>query len=382
MEKIAIIGTSGRIPLAYARDTEGLLAHAGLNTGNLAFPYAVAEHVRNPRVHVGFDITEAQLDGVSLLVFCAANHVNAAWDLGALADTLEKTNLPLVVLGLGAQAPELGARIDLKPGTKRLLALFADRARVVGVRGDYTASVLEPFRIKNLDVLGCPSSFISPDPALGARIASSRPSVPRRIVLSLNLGNAGSLVAQSLITTARWAGGDGTISYVWQDPASLIGLTRGDVVPQSVARSLGERFLPGRSLDEFERFADRHFHAFFDVEAWLEFLRGHDFSFGTRIHGNILATQVGVLSLVLDHDSRTAELAETLGLPHLSITQLAPDATLESVYRSVDFDGDAFDTRRRALATRYLTALEGAGLTIAPRYNCLRTSPETAPAGC
>lgn len=40
-----------------------------------------------------------------------------------------------------------------------------------------------------------------------------------------------------------------------------------------------------------------------------------DFSFGQRIHGNILCTLMGIPAIVYIHDSRTRELAEYFELP-------------------------------------------------------------------
>ncbi len=48
---------------------------------------------------------------------------------------------------------------------------------------------------------------------------------------------------------------------------------------------------------------------FLDPKAWFAHLANYDFSFGTRIHGNIAALLAGTPALLLAHDSRTLELA-------------------------------------------------------------------------
>ena len=49
---------------------------------------------------------------------------------------------------------------------------------------------------------------------------------------------------------------------------------------------------------------------FLDPKTWFDHLAQYDFSFGTRIHGNIAALLAGTPALLLAHDSRTLELAE------------------------------------------------------------------------
>ncbi len=44
---------------------------------------------------------------------------------------------------------------------------------------------------------------------------------------------------------------------------------------------------------------------FLDPKTWFEHLSHYDFSFGTRIHGNIAALLAGTPALLLAHDSRT-----------------------------------------------------------------------------
>jgi hypothetical protein len=70
---------------------------------------------------------------------------------------------------------------------------------------------------------------------------------------------------------------------------------------------------------------------------WIADLREADFSFGSRIHGNITALVAGTPAYVLAHDSRTLELARWFGIPHRLITDA--DATLDAadLYEEADY---------------------------------------------
>ena len=73
---------------------------------------------------------------------------------------METADLPCLMVGLGAQAHDyekLAPRIPA--GTVRFVRAVADRSRVIGVRGEYTASVLHDLGVANVAVLGCPSFY-------------------------------------------------------------------------------------------------------------------------------------------------------------------------------------------------------------------------------
>ena len=53
-----------------------------------------------------------------VLVFPAANQLGKHTDLGALAQRLQQAGVPLVVIGVGAQAESFEHKIELSEGTK------------------------------------------------------------------------------------------------------------------------------------------------------------------------------------------------------------------------------------------------------------------------
>ena len=63
-----------------------------------------------------------------------------------------------------------------------------------------------------------------------------------------------------------------------------------------------------------------------------------DFSFGTRIHGNIAALLAGTPACVLAHDSRTLEIARYFEIPHRSLRELPADIDAADLYAAADFD--------------------------------------------
>src|SRR3712207_6450775 len=74
-----------------------------------------------------------------------------------------------------------------------------------------------------------------------------------------------------------------------------------------------------------------------DTATWMEELRAHDFSFGTRIHGNIVALLAGTPSVVLAHDSRTLELCRYHDIPHRLLADVPRKVRPEDLYAGADY---------------------------------------------
>jgi hypothetical protein len=93
---------------------------------------------------------------------------------------------------------------------------------------------------------------------------------------------------------------------------------------------------------------------------WIDDLRGFDFAFGSRIHGNIAALLAGTPAFVLAHDSRTLELARYFEIPHRPIPQVAPDVDVADLYAEADY-GPLVTGHPERLA-RFIAYLERHGL--------------------
>jgi hypothetical protein len=112
----------------------------------------------------------------------ASNYIHPAMQWENAVAVLEKLKIPVVVFGIGAQAPTRGP-LTLSDETKRVLRLIADHTASVGVRGAYTAEVLWNIGIKNVRIVGCPTAFRRNDPDL--RIDLPPLSTVRRVGVTL-----------------------------------------------------------------------------------------------------------------------------------------------------------------------------------------------------
>lgn len=74
-----------------------------------------------------------------------------------------------------------------------------------------------------------------------------------------------------------------------------------------------------------------------DPNSWFEELGGCDFSFGTRLHGNISAILGGTPCLMVATDSRTRELGELFDIPWRRVDELNATTDVADLAREADF---------------------------------------------
>ena len=95
-QRIAVIGRSGEIESSFDKNTGQLFRECGLNTGNLAFWYAMNQQIEGDKTYLGWGTDPSYLkSNFDVIVFPAANQLNPDWDMGTLANLFEKADLPL-----------------------------------------------------------------------------------------------------------------------------------------------------------------------------------------------------------------------------------------------------------------------------------------------
>lgn len=371
-KSLAFIGTTGRVAGGSFLDTGELLSRVGANTGNLVFQYAVANSIRDRTEVIGIDLpwNPAQVrERCRALVVPAANFVRENFDLSGFVDFIDKTQLPVVMLGLGAQADSYEKKsFDLHPSIHRLLALLRDRAALVGVRGPFTAEVLSSLGVHNTKVIGCPSNFLNPDEDLPQHLARKWEQEPEvvattgdepwpknpqkrdaeRRLIEMTLAHGGVYVQQSVDPFVRALRNRNP--YQTQD------------VQPDLIDSLRRSLAPMLSLREFQGFLASRVRLYLDVDQWLEDAARFSLSIGLRLHGNMVPFQSGCPAVWVHHDARTKELAETMALPQLSLDDFLAAGSLAEIRQRVDFDMGRYAATRRTLRQAYCEVLERAGI--------------------
>ncbi len=74
----------------------------------------------------------------------------------------------------------------------------------------------------------------------------------------------------------------------------------------------------------------------------------------------------GIPGIIITHDSRTSELAETMHLPRLPMADLSGAPSLAQALSRVVFEGSAFDDWRAGAADQLASACARIGLPLCP----------------
>lgn len=245
-----------------------------------------------------------------------------------MTQLIERLTIPVVVLGVGAQANLAydTSRLDpMEPAVRAFVAAVLDRSPSIGVRGELTHDYLRGLGFRDVEVIGCPSLFLN---GADVHVEKRRPVLDRDARVAINVSpyvtSMGAIVARHV---ERYP----DLTYIPQDLATLEMLLWGE---------------NGTDIDPADprpiHLAHPLFRAdkvrfFTDPAPWLDFLATRDFSFGTRIHGNIAALIAGTPAYVLAHDSRTLELARYFEIPHRPMPHADPTIDAADLYAEADY---------------------------------------------
>jgi hypothetical protein len=386
MKRVGLIDNLGdvagllesRMDVASARD---FMDATGGNTGNVAFVFGAKRVLGNPLTRVGWGWTpEVVRKRVDHIVICCANQLGAHADLGGWADRLAQFQLPVTLLGLGAQSESPTVMPVLPEGTKRFLEVVAGLNGAgdphIAVRGEFSASVLRAEGVESVSI-GCPSMFCSPVVDLGAQIAR-RPALAGPVRVAVAAGNPwhgpSALLERTLVEVVDRYRGD----YVVQHPETMLQFARGEkslITEKSVRRFL-EVYGSGFDFESLLAWYRANSSIFVDAGNWMCHLRKFDGVVGPRFHGVALGVQVGIPGLVIAMDARTEELAGTTGIKQLPLAaagKMSVDDLVAAVTWSQQ-DGESFDANRVQRATALATLLESNGLVPSDHLRALGRS--------
>ncbi|MFI1869762.1 polysaccharide pyruvyl transferase family protein [Streptomyces jumonjinensis] len=343
MKRILI--RSGRSPF-YAATREEYLQQdlIGTNSGNLVFSDAshkllltenteiVSNGLRtDPSAERARQINEEY----DMFVVPLANAFRPSFraSLNRLSALIEQLTIPVVVIGVGAQTSadyEMGRLQEMDAPVRRFMRAVLKKSASIGVRGELTASYLKGlgFGSRDVEIIGCPSMFMYGDTFPELRDPGTLDSESRiAINLSPYATRVGDLAGLVRHAHERFP----HLTYFAQNLVDAELLFWGDT-----SAAAGHRSPIPRQLTH-PLFQENKVRVPLDPRSWLEELSTHDFSYGTRIHGNIAALLAGTPAVVLAHDSRTLELCRYFGIPHRLLSQTPADIHPARLYQEADF---------------------------------------------
>ena len=311
----------------------------GSNTGNLVFSQAAYRLLSTAENHL-------KTSGVAAT---SPTRINANYDhvviplanafrpryvdtLEALTEVIDRLTIPVTVVGVGAQADLEGEHkgpASVDPVTKRFVAAVLDRSPSIGVRGEFTRDYLKGlgFGDEHVRVIGCPSMFMyGPDLKISRKVDALTTDSPIALNISPYVHEMGPI---SLDHAARYP----NLRYMAQNWQTLALMLDGRYPGRN--KRMAKHGLPVSLKHPLIR--ENRVRFFLDPSTWFDHLAEYDFSFGTRIHGNIASLLAGTPAVLLAHDSRTLELAHYHLIPHRVIDQLPERPDAAQLYAEADW---------------------------------------------
>ncbi|WP_189709024.1 polysaccharide pyruvyl transferase family protein [Streptomyces phaeofaciens] len=334
------------------------------NSGNLIFSDAAHKILTVP------GRTEVVSNGIATDVNAAAR-INEEYDafvvplanafrpsfevpLQRLTRLISKLKIPVVVLGVGAQAglDNDAARLKaMEPTVRGFVSAVLDHSASIGVRGEFTAKYLTDMGFRDIEIIGCPSLFMHGDRLdVEKRAAELTPQSRIAINGSHSAVRYGGLAPIITSTHARYE----NLCFIGQNLTDARQLHWRDI--NSSAGRL--RTMP--THPDHPMYREGKARVYVDPVTWIDDLKEYDFSFGSRIHGNIAALLAGTPVTVLCGDSRTLELCRYFEIPHRQLNEVPADVDPARLYEEADFG--ALNGNHRERFDRFMGFLEKNGL--------------------
>jgi hypothetical protein len=345
-------------PVQIARENQ-----VGMNSGNLIFAHAV---------HRALSVTGTEIDvDYGQIEPAAADRINEQYDAHVIplanafrpsfqrkidlyCELIERLTIPTILVGVGVQFNPAGNNPEcldhMLPTIHRFVRAVLERSASIGVRGEVTYRFLRSigYSESEVTVIGCPSLYQF-GPTLNVRKSAELTTDSK---LCINVSPYRTEMGPIASSHARRYP---AIRYVAQDLATLRTLLYLENPVDAASMAADVPYRVGDPL-----IADRRTWYFTDPTTWIRYLAKRDFSFGSRIHGNIASLLAGTPAVVLGHDSRTVELADYHQIPYRLLSQASPDVDARELFGWADYTG--FNDNQQARFDTYRRFLEANGL--------------------
>lgn len=331
-----------------------LMGSAGFNTGNLLFTNAVWQQFRGDKKRLGFQFDPEKVNSsLSKLVIPAANWLGAHVDFTELSGLIEQLDIPVILIGLGAQDDTLSGDLEIPDGTLRFVRAISERSQSISVRGEYTKSVLERYNIRNVVVTGCPSLYQNFQPDAETKLLAASKFGNKPALLHSTRYSAGDRpsienpsIHRELFRFAYRSERDLLLQSEPEEISLITDCAEKPEIDDTLKSNIVELY-HATDWSRVESYIHRHTRVFFDTKPWSEAMKSYGFCFGTRLHGTIMALNSGVPAVLVTHDSRTEELADYAQIPSIRARKAkVNEHSIKSYAQAADLEGYV-NTRRK-----------------------------------
>lgn len=317
------------------------------NIGNIVFLDAINRSL--PGIHNvssrDFIKFQGRFDPDYVVVLALANFLSDTWTAPkGFLEALSRHRIVLFSVGVQGQLGK-EADIALSEDAKSILELARTSGTLIGVRGEISHRYLAELGIESL-AIGCPSVHQAPaeitcaTPLAEAKICTSNTmrGFHREIAKKVNLFaleycSGYMLQTESAIMADCMDLPEEVVAFIAKQSGNPhhADLLRNKLFDYGYYNEVPEQWSVLRAW--FKQYAQFNY----TVEAWRAYASQFDYCIGTRFHGNVMALQAGVPSLIIPVDARVADMAQFHRLPTISIEDFSGIDDISELASHLDF---------------------------------------------
>lgn len=316
----------------------------GTNMGNMVFLNSImrtlmTEDTQIDTINTHKTITLQQIIAINqeydciVLPFANAFRKSFMEELQNITFLITYATIPCIVVGVGVEATfknPLKEENEFDETVRNFIDSVLEKSTIIGTRGRYTSDYLNKLGYqegKDHMVIGCPSMYYWGEelPKIKKKklTKNSKVSINWKIDLPHEVND---FIYNNTKCFKK-------LHYVPQVLNEIKLMYYGIPLPKTY-KNIYSRY---PSSANYPWYKDNKAQSFVNLPTWFHYLKKKDFSFGSRIHGNIAALLSGTPGYVIVTDYRILELVEFHHIPHIKYQDLKKEDTIFSLYEKADY---------------------------------------------
>ena len=314
----------------------------GGNCGNLVYACSIFRALMTKNTEIDstryrLDYTKREIEKInenySYFVIPLADAFREGFEnyLIALTRMIKLLKIPAIVIGVGLCAPfepNLSKGFPFDDVVKAFMDAVLEKSAIVGVRGQITADYLSSLGyIEGIHhmVIGCPSMYM-----YGCDLKIRDTKITKDSLVCIN----NSVISpMNVLRFIDKSGREFSNGYFIPQRLNELKLTYLGI-PIKINPDKINCY--PNDINHYLYQKDR-VRFFINFREWSKFISNADFTFGARVHGNIISVISGTPSLMIPKDARMRELAEYHNLTRVNYTNINNDTSIWDLIERADF---------------------------------------------
>jgi Polysaccharide pyruvyl transferase len=258
-------------------------------------------------------------DRCDFVLLRGSNYIHEQMDWTHFGDWVEALDLPVLCIGVGAQA-EQERKIQLPPEGRRVWKAIADRAVEIGVRGSFSAETLHYNGIHNVKIVGCPSMFRGLDRDMKLRHRTGGPklvtfSVRREVDASYSSDPELFATTQKRLIAKLALVADLYLSCHGEPEEKAFFYKAPENMARATVKLVKDGWFDEVTGTLLRRLYENRLYYVASPSDYDFYVKQFDAAIGYRVHAVLPALAQGVPGALFAYDTRSRELAECFDLP-------------------------------------------------------------------